>query len=448
MMNTKTLLGIVTVGAILVTAFALQNENAPKEKAEPIATISVQASETRRIPLNAGRPMRLTISLSGKSQEELYRRMEELRSAVLARVDSLNSGKSNPVHVSRESLQLTRTAEDDSSFRARQSFTVSANPQMAEALSGAVSEIPDVEIVPASGKSAKIPDLTLKGFVETVCKEALSKAAKQASSASSNLDTGRVLYAKAMLETFPSGMGEATVEASLFLQKELLANKAERATANPPAKLEVQADKSKNFAADEFLTFLQLEVHGPDKKALYRQTTERNAEILRQLRDLGVLERDISSGPISLTKDFRYNHQTGKRELLGYKACKFFEVTTRSKDSAGAVVKAFARTNDLQNNGTEPRLSASKRQEAWASLSKTAVGSAEEKAKLFAEGLGMHLGRILSMDESAESDARQYSRALKASGAVELSDGIGNAAEAIADSVEVSSAARLVFELQ
>lgn len=451
MMNSKTILGIAAVGAVLVTAFALQDGNAPKEKAEPVSTISVQTSESRRIPLSEGRPMRLTISLSGKSQEELYQQMEERRSAILSQIafailNENPEAKGDEVSLSRQSLRITRAANGEEGFRAEQSFTVVTNVYLPEVLK-AVSGIPDVEIEPAADESVDLSSQSLQETVEAVCKEALSKAAGLADGASTvGLDTGRVLYAKGTLETFASGSNEATVEASLFLQKELIARHAERTPANIPAKLEVRADARQKFAADEFMTFLQLELRHPDKEALYGAAMVRKSQILFQLMDLGVLAREVSSGQISLSKDYRYDYRTGTREFLGYKANTFFEITTHSKDQAGAVVKFFSQADDLQNNGTEPRLSPSSKRQAI--CGRAAIEKATVKARLFADGLGMHLGRLLSMDDSSEPEMRQYSRALKASGAVELSDGGGNAADAIADSVEVYSAARLVFELR
>ncbi len=443
-MNIKLFSGIVAFGAVLLTAVFLHNENVPAEKAnaslESAQSVSVKTSEIRKVPLSEGRPLRLTVSLLGNSHEELYQKMAELRAAIFAKRDSLGSEKT--ISIERESIQITQTSDGEGNFRARQNFVVHAPPKQAEALSGAVSELPDVEIEPAIDRSMNISCNAFEEAVNAVSRNALSKAAEYTSTAGNNLDTGRILYAKGTLEYFVSGSNEATVEASLFLKKELLPKSAKRSFSDSKnlAQLEILSRETEKFAADEFKTFFQLELQGADKKALYQQAVKRNAEILRQLRDLGVLDTDVSTGQISLTKNFRYNYQSGKNEFLGYRANQFFEVTTHSKDTAGTVVKTFAKSNDLQNNGTEPI------------TQKTAHGKAieiaKEKAKLFAEGLGMHLGGILSIDDSSEPTARMYSRAAKASGAVELSNGYGNAAEAIADSVEVSATARLVFELK
>lgn len=444
MMNIKLFSGVVVFGAVLLTAVVLHKETVPAEQAnampESVPSVTVNSSETRKMPLSEGRPLRLTISLLGNSHEELYQKMAELRADIFAKRDSLGSEKTIPIE--RESIRITQASEGEGLFRARQRFVVNAHPKQAEALSTAISGIPDVEIEPAIDRSVDISGSAFEEAVNSVCRNALSKAAEYTSTAGKDLDTGRVLYARGNLEYFVSGANEATVSTSLFLQKELFSKSARHSFSDSRnlAKLEILSHETEKFAADEFKTFFQLELQGADKKALYQQAVKRNAEILRQLRELGVSDADVSTGQISLTKNFRYNYQSGKNEFLGYRANQFFEVTTRSKDSAGAVVKTFASSNDLQNNGTEPITQRTAHGKA--------IESAKEKAELFAEGLGRRLGNVLFIEDSSEPTARMYSRAAKASGAVDLSNGYGNAADAIADSVEVSATARLVFELK
>lgn len=361
-MNIKLFSGIVAFGAVLLTAVFLHNENVPAEKAnaslESAQSVSVKTSEIRKVPLSEGRPLRLTVSLLGNSHEELYQKMAELRAAIFAKRDSLGSEKT--ISIERESIQITQTSDGEGNFRARQNFVVHAPPKQAEALSGAVSELPDVEIEPAIDRSMNISCNAFEEAVNAVSRNALSKAAEYTSTAGNNLDTGRILYAKGTLEYFVSGSNEATVEASLFLKKELLPKSAKRSFSDSKnlAQLEILSRETEKFAADEFKTFFQLELQGADKKALYQQAVKRNAEILRQLRDLGVLDTDVSTGQISLTKNFRYNYQSGKNEFLGYRANQFFEVTTHSKDTAGTVVKS---PNQTICRTTEQSLSPKKR---------------------------------------------------------------------------------------
>jgi hypothetical protein len=147
---------------------------------------------------------------------------------------------------------------------------------------------------------------------------------------------------------------------------------------------------------------------------------------------------------MSLKKKWEF--ENGGRQFMGYEAIQEIHVKTDSKELATALVDLLAPNADLQCNGTLPLLK--NRQLLEAQVILKSGEKALAKAKLFADGLDMKVGKTQQVDDGS----RMYNGVTVLGACAKSYDGMllgggGSSRNVIADSVEVKASTNLVVEL-
>ena len=110
--------------------------------------------------------------------------------------------------------------------------------------------------------------------------------------------------------------------------------------------------------------------------------------------------KDIATQSITVYPEYSYP-ASGTPTLSGYRATQSFDITIRSATTAGAVVDAIVEAggDNLQVNGVSPFVLDSDK--ATETARTAAVKKAKAKAASYAKLLGVKLGRVIYLDETA-----------------------------------------------
>jgi hypothetical protein len=128
----------------------------------------------------------------------------------------------------------------------------------------------------------------------------------------------------------------------------------------------------------------------------------KNAEtmnkILKDIKDLGIEEKDIKTTQYSLTPRYEYNERTGERVFKGYTMEQDVQVKIRDFKKIGSVLSAGTNNGatlvgNLYFSIDEPE---KVRQEARGE----AIAQAKTKAESIAKASGLKLGKVLNVNES------------------------------------------------
>ncbi len=128
------------------------------------------------------------------------------------------------------------------------------------------------------------------------------------------------------------------------------------------------------------------------------ENSTRMAEVLAQLREAGIEERDLQTSGLSLGPRWDYGGGTRQPRLIGFTATNSLSVRVRDLDTLGGILDRSVRDGANTFNGLtfgliepQPVLDEARRR---------AVADARRKAELYAEAAGVTLGPILTLTES------------------------------------------------
>jgi uncharacterized protein len=129
--------------------------------------------------------------------------------------------------------------------------------------------------------------------------------------------------------------------------------------------------------------------------------------VIEQAKALGIAERDIRTLGITLVpiySDERDPPGRGRRTLTGYTARNTVELRVRDIDKVGTVARGLIDKGANLLGGVHFTVSdADQRIDA---LRVTAIKDAAVKAKMYADALGLRLGRVLEIEPEQESPER------------------------------------------
>lgn len=122
--------------------------------------------------------------------------------------------------------------------------------------------------------------------------------------------------------------------------------------------------------------------------------------IMARLKEVGIEDKDIQTLDLSVDEETRWNREREEQVFVGYLARNMISVDVRDmellSDVLGRVLSDGA--NRLGGVSFSMQDDAALRAEAR----RTAVKDAMEKAELFAEAAGVRVGRVVSIDDTAE----------------------------------------------
>lgn len=439
----------VSIAAFIILAFVCAmlvfNRGDSKKGIEPTASgnaektpsIHVSVSEEKNFVANEYRLV-FNVELYGKNKEKLFKDMDVRRSQIFEYAKSMGISEEN---VEQNSLQVEKPWNylKTQKFVARQNFKISvSSKEAADSLSELLSVIPDVEILQTNAL-LKDEDSLQAAIVKKACEKALLQADRYAEGVGEK--TEKVLFVRGDVKSSKFNMADSV---SLGVDMDLSMSIANSDDGDAKSFLAVEATVERRYPADEFLGSFSLECVEKDKQALYRKMDEKSQSVIAQIKTLGIPESNISVQRMSLKKKWEY--EDGGRRFMGYEAIQEIHVKTDSKELATALIDLLAPNADLQCNGTFPLLK--KRQLLEAQVILKSGEKALAKAKLFADGLDMKLGKTQQVSDGSsmyegitvlgDARAKSYDTMLL---------GRGSSRNVIADSVEVKASTNLVVEL-
>lgn len=131
--------------------------------------------------------------------------------------------------------------------------------------------------------------------------------------------------------------------------------------------------------------------------------TRAMTEATRALREAGIADRDLRTSGFSLQP--RYANEQGRQpRITGYQVSNTLEVRVRDLAKLGEVLE---RTITLgANRVSGPQFGVAEPEKTLDAARRAAVADARRRAELYADALGVRLGRIVSFAEGAEAAPR------------------------------------------
>ena len=136
----------------------------------------------------------------------------------------------------------------------------------------------------------------------------------------------------------------------------------------------------------------------PTAAAALADQATRMARVLAALKKAGIAPRDIATGQVGLSPQYRYTD--GQPPVVtGYQATNSAAVRFRDVGKAGAILDALVAAGANQIDG--PELSVDRPETALDEARTQAIATARARAELYARAAGLHVRRIVSIGEGA-----------------------------------------------
>lgn len=137
----------------------------------------------------------------------------------------------------------------------------------------------------------------------------------------------------------------------------------------------------------------------PQAQAALRDNAAQMQRVRAALRRLGIAERDIQTGTISLHQDFERSPEG--RAPMGYVASNQLNIRFRDVANAGRIIDALVAEG--VNNVQGPMFGLENRDSAVDEARTRAIAVARARADLYARALGTRVRRILSVSETGQA---------------------------------------------
>lgn len=130
-----------------------------------------------------------------------------------------------------------------------------------------------------------------------------------------------------------------------------------------------------------------------------QDSANRMSQVLAALKRAGVADVDIQTSNVSLNPEYRYPENQSP-QLVGYTASNNVTVRFRDIRSSGKILDALVAQGANQING--PTLVVDKPEAALDEARVKALAAARARAELYARNLGLHIVRVVAVNEQAE----------------------------------------------
>ncbi len=179
------------------------------------------------------------------------------------------------------------------------------------------------------------------------------------------------------------------------------------------------------------------------------KSEQENARISDKVRDelfaIGISASDVQTSNFNVYPEYDYTSDNG-RELLGYKTTNNIVVKTKQFSKVGQIIDAAVKGGVTVVNSIQFELSEGKQAEAKKDALEKASRDAREKAEAIADGLGVRLGKIRSVNSQ---DYYYNPRVLYAAAEKESVVAARQAADTliIPEELETNANVQVVFEI-
>ncbi len=163
---------------------------------------------------------------------------------------------------------------------------------------------------------------------------------------------------------------------------------------------------------DKAIIYLQVKTEGADAKTVQQQNAAATKKVIKVLEDAGLAKKDIETSSYYLSPKNRYDFQQKKQIDDGYLVNHALKVTVNNIEEVGKIVDLAVEAETTQISYVQFALSEAKRKQLQQQLFKEAGKQAKEKAGLLAEGVGVSVGKVLSIAEAGSFSEGYYGRAV------------------------------------
>lgn len=150
-----------------------------------------------------------------------------------------------------------------------------------------------------------------------------------------------------------------------------------------------------------------------------RDNSDAMAELRSELARLGVETRDVRTSQLNLTR----GHSPIDGRTKGFNVNHILIVVFRDIGKSGAILDALVNAGANQIHG--PNFSWQPSQEALQAARLAAIRDAEQRAKFFADALGLTIRRIVTIRDGGSSASGQPSVLARSAAGTEISEGEG-----------------------
>ncbi len=134
-----------------------------------------------------------------------------------------------------------------------------------------------------------------------------------------------------------------------------------------------------------------------DAKAALSANAEQMTRVLGAVSKAGIADRDVQTSGVNLQPQYQYGENQPPK-LNGYQASNRVSVKIRDIARVGEVLDALASAGANQIDG--PNFMLDKPETARDEARRIALASAQARAKMYADAIGLKVSRIVSIDET------------------------------------------------
>jgi len=187
--------------------------------------------------------------------------------------------------------------------------------------------------------------------------------------------------------------------------------------------VDVQATGSVKVAPDALDLPISISATALSNQAATSQAAAAAARVRSAIAKYSISSSDIST--TSLVTNPVYNYANNTSTLTGYQATQSLDLTIRNTSIAGTLIDAVvsAGGNSVAINGATPELINT--DSANAKAERAAIAQAKIKALNYASGLGVKLGKVISLTESSNAPSPFPVMAFKADGSSSTAINLG-----------------------
>lgn len=145
---------------------------------------------------------------------------------------------------------------------------------------------------------------------------------------------------------------------------------------------------------------------GVNKTALTVQQAQEQANtiinnVTNAMKQLGVQAKDIKTTNYSVTPN--YDYSSGSQAINGYAVNAEIQVNLKSVDKANQAIDAATRAGATNVGNVQFVLNDDKKKELENQARKEAIEAAKAKAQSIAQASGIHIGRLIDVQETADN---------------------------------------------
>lgn len=169
----------------------------------------------------------------------------------------------------------------------------------------------------------------------------------------------------------------------------------------------VTGTAEKTAVPDTAMVSLGINKNSPTVETAKDEVNKIINKITDDLKNMGVSEKDIKTSNYSVNPN--YDYRDGSQKANGYSVSANIEVKLKSIEKANSAIDTATRDGATQVGGVQFVLNDDERKKAEDEARKEAIQKAKEKASSIAQAAGIHLGRIVDVQESGSgTEPRPY----------------------------------------